>query len=804
MNAELLPILAHRDRLIGDLKRDGTLILNAPTGSGKSTQIPQFLRSTVHGRILVLEPRRLSARSLAARIAAETKTPLGVDIGYQVRFDSRCQSTTQVVFQTYGFFTQTLRAAPQLPGIGAVVLDEFHERTLESDLSLAWLKALRKKRSDLQIVLMSATLDAEELTRYLPHAARVDVPGRMFPVDVRHSPLAAREGPAEGALRALQELHREGLDGSVLVFMPGHREIHRSMTVLSPFCRTHGFELLPLHGAMDLSEQQRALEPTARHTVIVATNVAETGLTIPGVTSVIDSGLQRIAAYDPARGINTLYVSRISRANAEQRAGRAGRTAPGRCVRLWSRVEESGMAARIKPEIERLELSSLFLQAAALPHDISWLTPPRAEAWSAARQTLSNLGAINDAGRITELGRALIRYPTPPRVGAVLEATRHLGPDYFKRACAMAAVFESSSDLLPARGTDLAALASDLVQEAAAGWPRETIEIYRQLLRLGDKTSSPNSAPDDDEFVRIWMDAFADRLAARDGAGFFYRLRDGRGATLSPLKDAPGAILALDVRERAGGGQAKQVTVNLFIPLSPEQIQRLYSEECSWTASSEFDDRNHRVRREEKLMFRGLTLARREIRANKEDRRAAAELWAEKYVSGELTHPNYDEKASQFVVRVRLAAVLYPDLGYPAMNADDWRLVYGEAFNGQNSLKDIERVNLLSHLETYLGPALKAHLDRVLPTARRLPSGKLGRFNYFEPPRAELAARLGDFVKMNGTLSLCEGRLPVIFDILAPNYRTVQKTGDLSSFWANTYSTVKKELARRYPKHPWP
>jgi ATP-dependent helicase HrpB len=280
--------------------------LTAPTGSGKSTQTPQFLLGTIPGKILVLEPRRIAARSLAARVAAERKTAIGGEIGYQVRFDNKSSASTKVIFQTYGVFIQQLLKNPELPGIGAVVLDEFHERTLECDLALAWIKALRKRRPALKLVVMSATLDAGALTSYLPDAERIDVPGRLFPVDIRHVPPDAREEPARSALRALEGLAKEGLDGSVLVFMPGLREIRRALTILGPFCREHGLSLLSLHGSMELDEQTRVMDPEGGHRVIVATNVAETGLTIPGVTMVVDSGQHRVAGYDAERGINTL------------------------------------------------------------------------------------------------------------------------------------------------------------------------------------------------------------------------------------------------------------------------------------------------------------------------------------------------------------------------------------------------------------------------------------------------------------------------------------------------------------------
>jgi ATP-dependent helicase HrpB len=803
--SHVLPIQAFRERIVEETRRAGSLILTAPTGSGKSTQTPRFLLGEVIGKILVLEPRRLSARSLAARVAAETRTELGTTVGYQVRFDSRCGTDTSVVFQTYGVFIAQLLKDPSLSGVGTVLLDEFHERTLECDLALAWLKALRRgRRPDLKIVVMSATLEAETLARYLPEAARVDVPGRLFPVAVSHYPLAAREGTAEGALAALRELAGAGLDGSVLIFMPGLREIRRALAVLSPYCREQDLELHGLHGSMDLAGQGRVLEESPRRRVIVATNVAETGLTIPQVTAVIDSGLHRVAAYDAARGINTLYLSRISRGNAAQRAGRAGRTAPGRCVRLWSKADETGMAPSLKPEILRLELSSLRLQAASLPEPMDWITPPRETAWAEAGRLLIALGAADEAGGITARGRALLRYPAPPRVASVLETARGLGRETFERACAMAAVFETAGDKRPDKAADLSTLAADLMGGAREDVSWEASEIFRRFKRLYKDAGGGAPAAGAGDLEGAWLDAFADRLAAREGDGFFYRLGDGRGALLPVDKDAPPLILALDVRERAGGGQARQVGVSLFLPFGPEAVARAYPDECAWTPAAEFDERKGRVVKEERLMFRGLALARREAVPRKDDRKVSAELWAEKFASGELAHPGFDERARQLVVRVKLARRLYPDMGYPGLEADDWRLIYGEVCSGRNSLKDIERVNLLAHIENYLGRALTDFLERALPGSKRLPSGKTGRFTYHESQPPELAARLGDFVKMTGTLSLCEGRLPVSFDILAPNYRTVQKTKDLSSFWANTYPTVKKELQRRYPRHPWP
>ncbi|MBI5597578.1 MAG: ATP-dependent helicase HrpB [Elusimicrobia bacterium] len=801
-----LPITTSKDRIVAALAGSGALILSAPTGSGKSTQTPQFLLRSVPGKLLILEPRRLAARSLAARVAAETGATLGREVGYQVRFDNRAGPDTKAVFQTYGVFVQQLLKDPGLKGVAAVLLDEFHERTLEADLALAWLRTLRKaRRPDLKVVVMSATLDAGALSSYLRDAARVDVPGRLYPVDIRHQPLDARDTPPDGALKALRALAAEGLDGSVLVFMPGLREIRRTLERLGPFCREQGLALQPLHGSMEPAEQQRVLAPEGNAPrVIVATNVAETGLTIPGVTMVVDSGLHRLAAYSPARGVNTLTVAHISRANAAQRAGRAGRTAPGRCVRLWGRTEEMAMAEGLAPEVSRLELSPLLLQASSLPDPVEWLTPLPEAARKAATACLLGLSAVDAQGRITAEGRSLLGYPLPPRLAAVLEGARTLGWPEFERACAMAAVFETAAERRPDKASDLSELAEDLEGGSREDLSWEAVEAFKQLKRLGgrDLGAVADAAPD--ALARVWLKAFSDRLAAREGDGRVYRLADGSGVMLPVERGAPQLILALDIRERGGGGQARQVGVTLYLPLSVQTVRDAFSGECVWTEVSEFDDKKQRVVKEERLLLGGLVLERREAARKKEDRKATAEMWAEKFAAGELRHPGLDEAVLQLVTRIRVARGLYPDLGFPEMDADDWRLVYGEVCAGRNTLFEIERVALAPHILAYIGKPLASFLDKMLPTGKRLPSGKNGRITYFEGRPPELSARLGDFLKMTGTLALCDGRLSVLFDILAPNYRTVQKTHDLSSFWKNTYPEVKKELKRRYPRHPWP
>jgi len=558
-----------------------------------------------------------------------------------------------------------------------------------------------------------------------------------------------------------------------------------------------------LHGSMDLAEQDRVLSPSKACRVIVATNVAETGLTIPGVTVVIDSGLHRVAGYDAARGINTLSLSKISRANADQRAGRAGRTAPGRCLRLWSRADESSLQDAIPPEIERLELSSLYLKAAFLPGRLDWLTEPKRDAWAAAAGTLRAVKAVDEGGRITPPGRALLRYPVSPRLASVLAGARLLGPQAYANACAMAAVLESAAPRRKDRTFNLYELAAQLQSGAEDDLGADAREIFQQLKKIGEADIRAGGGG---ELGELWLEAYADKLAARQGEGLSYRLADGRSALL-PLEEGrtpPKLILALEVQETAGAGQARRVSVPVFLPCEAETVRKLHPDECSWRRELGLDEKGQRVEKRELLVFRGLALESRRAAQDDSDRKAAAGLWAQMLTCGEIRHPGFDEGVEQLVARIRLARRHYPGYSFPEMGLDDWRLIYEELCAGKDSLKEIERASIEAQIAGYIGPALMSFLDKAFPMRKKLPSGRTGKFAYFENRPPELCARLGDFLGMNGTMSLCEGRLPVLFDILAPNYRTVQKTHDLGSFWKSAYPSIKKELQRKYPKHPWP
>jgi ATP-dependent helicase HrpB len=821
-----LPVLAARDRLVAALDADRRVILSAPPGTGKSTQVPQFFlsaegRSTRDGTILVLQPRRIAARNLALRVAAERREPVGRSIGYQVRFDSQVGPDTAVIYQTYGICFQQLQRQPLLDGVGLVILDEFHERTLETDAVLAWLRHLqRHHRRELDVIVMSATLEAEALAAYLAPITTLDVPVRHFPVAVQHQAPAQQEHVSQQALRAMKGLATSGLDGSVLVFMPGVGEIVRTSEAMGTYCRPLGIPVLELHGSLDVAAQQRVLAAPGDQTcVIVATNVAETSLTIAGVTAVIDSGLARTPAYDPDKELNTLHLGMISRHSAEQRAGRAGRTAPGRCVRLWAEGTERSMAEALAPEVQRLDLTDvrLALQAvydkATHPGEsfetaVTWLTPPDDDRWSQAAQRLESIGALA-GGHVTTLGRQLLRYPVHPALGKVLVASQDAGVPAI--TAAMVAVLESDRRARKGDDADLVLLGWDLMRSGRGReWDRDTQEAYRQLLRLNGQGKGVTEIPPDLETLRAavtrcWLTAFPDRLAARIEGTNSYALADGRKGTLDAraAELAGMAILAMERHETGGANRARQVTIPLYVPVSLALIAEVWPAECRWQPVSGWDPARRRVVQEEQLQWRGLVLDRRPG-GGKIDLQAAEYLLVDKLMSGEVALESLTDDVWQWVYRVRLAAEHLPDMGFPRFDEDDWRLIYHDLCAGKAAIADVEARSLPTALRNYIGPMLADYLDRVAPRQLKLPSGRMAKYTYFENAPPELSARLGDFLGMTGTHAVLEGRVPVTYDILAPNYRTVQKTRDLTSFWANTYPEVKKELKRRYPKHPWP
>ncbi len=821
MASSSLPVSSSRSEILSALEATGALILSAPPGTGKSTQVPRWLLRD-EGQVLVLQPRRIAARALAARVAEEHGDSLGKTIGYQVRFESAQGPETRVLFQTYGTFRQRLARDSELRGVHTVILDEFHERAWEADLALLWCRHLRASaRPDLRVVVMSATLDEQGLAGYLPDARKVEVQGRAYPVEIRHQPPRLSEPLPQQVLRALKELQATQ-SGSVLVFLPGAGEIKWCGDHVAAFCRGAGLRLAELHGSMPLEAQQAALRaPEREPTVILATNVAETSLTVPGVTAVIDAGLHRVASYDGDRDLNTLYLQGIARANATQRAGRAGRVAPGVCVRLWDAMRESVMSDHLDPEIRRIELSEpalawhVFFEAGfrsdpAKASRLEWPTPPDPARWERAEAKLARIAALR-SGRITSLGRSLLSWPAAPELARVLhDAAASPDRELKRQVAAMAAVL-SAGRRTPAKSPDLFVLGEELAAEPRNA-DREAAGAYHQFLgifernRPAQSTATSGNEPGDDpatlreRVAKLFLPVYAERLAARLESGNSFQLADGRKG-VAAVPGSVTALLALEIHESGGKDRAKQTTLPLVLPLDPDWVRAEFSELCEWKTVEDFDEKTGRQRREERLMFRGLVLARREKALPRGA--DASEALVEKLRSGEIKLP-FDDDARQLLLRIKLAHKLCPESGMPELGEEDWELLWHEAAQGKKSLKQLQEVNVTALLREYLGHSLCAFLDKEAPTSAKLPGPRRGKITYFEKTPPELSARLGDFVGMQGRFKILMGRQDVTFDILAPNYRTVQKTSDLTAFWSGSYLEIKKELKRRYPKHPWP
>ncbi|MEB3187801.1 MAG: ATP-dependent helicase C-terminal domain-containing protein [bacterium] len=808
-----LPVDSHLEAIAEGLGRSGCLVLVAPPGTGKSTRVPPALLAR-GGSWVVLQPRRLAARALAKHVAREAGEALGETVGFRVRFEQVVSPRTRLTFETTGTFWQRLLREPHLPGLRGVVLDEFHERSLEADAVLAWLRHLRRTtRPDLELVVMSATLEHGAIARYLDDAPVLEVETAVYPVAIAHQAPHPHEPVWEQAARGVRHVWSELSDGSVLVFLPGQREIARSMDALGSWARERGLALHALHGAMPLADQLATIEAPARgRCVVLATNVAETSLTLPGIVAVVDSGLVREGRHDAGRDLDVLELGLVSRASATQRAGRAGRLGPGRCLRLWDRTLETSMAEHPAPEIARLDPTRLALAVAHLGFEPTWFEAPPSDRWQLAHERLVTLGALEAGGGLTDTGRRLLEWPLPPILGRVLLAARKAGQATV--TAAMIALLEGTEareerlqgDLLEV-GLELASRPDD------RAWPREVRETYRQLLRLVRPSDADHEAacalyvPDSpgaitrrEAVTRAWMSGLGHRLGVRQERA--YALPDGTHGMLATriMGEAPGLLLALDVQEVRGGAR-RQVQIRRFLPVPPHLVEGARTE----TLLTRWDPARARVVQEREVRLNDVVIARETVPPDRWDRQALEAELVARTLSGEARlEALEDDEVVQWIRRIRRAHAAWPEDGYPALDADDLELLCLEAAAGRTGWQDLEPAMVVEILKGFLGWAKTDRLERAAPRHWPLPGGRRARVTYPDEGPPEVSARLGDMVGLEGTLSLYEGRVPVVFDILAPNYRTVQKTSDMSRFWRDTYPEVKKELRRRYPKHPWP
>jgi ATP-dependent helicase HrpB len=793
-----LPIDALIPPILDELARRPNLVIEAPPGAGKTTRVPPALLDLSPGQVLVLEPRRLAARLAARRVAGEWGEPLGGTVGYQVRFDTVGSRRTRLWYLTEGVLLRRLLADPELRDVAAVVLDEFHERHLEGDFALALLRRLQRRlRPDLRIVVMSATLDAGPVAAFLGGCEVVRSEGKLHPLSIRYTPLSAQ--PLEEQVRgALERLAEEGLDGDVLVFLPGASEIRRAARACGALAARRGLLITPLHGDLSPDEQDRAVAPAAAPKLILATNVAESSITIEGVTAVIDSGLARVAGDSPWSGLPVLRIARVSKASCRQRAGRAGRTGPGRVIRLYPEEDFLRRREQDPPEIQRRELSPVLLAAHALgigdPAGLEWLDPPPEAAVAAAESLLRQLSAIDTLGRLTETGRRMSGLPLHPRLARLIIAAESRGAG--EDGCAVAALLSAGERLelegAHAAPSDLLAL---LDQERRPP-VRRLIRQMRELVR-----PAPQRHHDETALLKAALEAFPDRVARRR-RGNELLLASGGAAMLSPssVVREHELMVAVDIEERPEQGLP---LVRLASAIEPEWLLELFPERIHERRTMLWNRDAERVETASALLFDQLVLV--QSAGGAPDVEEASRLLAEKALEAGVARFAETAPIEAFLARVAFAAC-HGDL--PRLGPADVAAALEELCRGRRSFRELAeaagRGGLLRELRQRLSAAQLRRLEELAPDFIQLPGGRRVRVHYEPDQPPWIASRIQDFFGMRQTPRVGGGAVPVVIRLLAPNQRPVQTTTDLGGFWERLYPQVRRELARRYPKHAWP
>ena len=802
-----LPVRSVLPGLAAALARHGTAVLVAPPGAGKSTLVPLFLLGAPwlgDGRILMLEPRRLAARMVARRMAALLGERPGETVGWAVRFERVAGPRTRIEVVTDGLLLRRLQADPSLEGIGLVILDELHERALETDLALALLLEVRTAlRPDLRLLAMSATLEAERVAELLGDAPVLRAEGRSFPVATRWRP-RPREVPLASAVVGAVEEAVEKSSGDVLVFLPGAREIRAAAAELAT--RRPDLAIRPLHGDLPRAEQDAALAPAppGSRKVVLATDVAETGLTVEGVTAVVDSGLCRRPRLDPRTATTRLVTERIALASAEQRRGRAGRLGPGLCLRLWAEAEERGMAAHSRPEILHADLAPLLLELAAWgvadPRSLAWLDPPPEAHLDVARRTLVAIGALDREGRITPHGRRLADLPLHPRLAHLLLAgiDRGQGPT----AIALAALLSSRDPWRSERDPDLA-LKLRRLAEGAPGDTAALAEIARirdQLARLVGRADGPIEPESAGALVAL---AWPERISrARAGGGGRFLLANGRGARVDPASDlARAAWLAVAELDDAGA----EGRILAAAALDEATVRRVAGDRIERVEDVTFDRTTSCVVAREVERLGAVELVARPL--SRPDPAMVRRALLEGLRALGLDRLPWTEAAGALRTRLAWLAAAAPELALPPADdgtleatLDEW---LGPFLDGCRGLADLARVDLAEALLGRLSAEQRGALDRLAPPRLLLPSGRSVAIDY-RREEPVVAVRVQELFGMDRHPSILEGRVPLVLELLSPAGRPIQRTRDLPGFWRGSWGEVRRVMRGRYPKHPWP
>ncbi len=868
MSPRELPIYELEPAILAALRAAGRLIVQAPTGSGKSTQIPQMLLEHgllgERGEVVVLQPRRLATRMLAKRVAEEQGTPLGGVVGYQIRLESRVSEQTRIRFVTEGILLRQMSFEPTLRGISVLIFDEFHERHLYGDISLARALQLQQTtRPDLKLIVMSATLDSGLLKGYLAPCEVLVSQGRSFPVRVEYLPKSVNfdnEPVWEVAARECERVAGE-TTGDLLVFMPGAYEISRTVQAIQGTRTLREFVTFPLHGELPPEQQDRAVARYEARKIIVSTNVAETSLTIDGVTTVIDCGLARIARYDPHRGINTLLIEKISAASADQRAGRAGRTAPGVCVRLWTEREHGQRAPQELPEVKRLDLSEVVLTLKASGIDdvanFPWLEKPEPRSLERAETLLADLGALangaaappprqggrgegaasptNSRGTITPLGRTMLRFPVHPRYARMFVAAQERG--CVRPVALMAALTQGRNFLLRGGSKEVEQAREDTLGEEhesdffllMRAWrfadkanysldacrrlglhaqgARQVGPLFEQFLAIAEKEGLDVSErrTDGAEIRKCVLAGFSDQLAKRlDGGTLRCALVHNRKGVLareSGIQKAP-LFVAAEISEVGGRGGEVNTLLSLATAIEEAWLKEIFPDDYREVRAVTYDEAMKRVVSRRERRFRDLVLEAK-TSSDEAPLNEAAALLTKEVLAGRLKLEAWDETVEQWIIRVNRLAEWFPELEVNPLTDADRATLIEQICYGELGARDIKDKPVMPVLKDWLTAEQLAVLDDYLPEKLTMGNGRKSRISYAKEGPPVLSARIQELYGVEGKFTLGHGRVPVKIEVLAPNQRPIQVTDDLTNFWREQYPKIKTELSRRYPRHEW-
>jgi ATP-dependent helicase HrpB len=803
---DTLPIDASLPALRRALGAAGQAVLQAPPGAGKTTRVPIALLEAglFEGRLVMLEPRRLAARAAAERMAASLGEPVGRRIGYRIRGESKTGPATRIEVVTEGVLTRMIQSDPALDGIGAIVFDEFHERSLNADLGLALALEIRAAlREDMRLLVMSATLDAAPVAALMGDAPVVTSEGRSFPVATRwlDRPWARPDARGPRFEEAAAELVQQALaetEGGVLVFLPGEGEIRRTAARLDGRLPP-GVHLRPLYGAMAFRDQRAAIAPAAGgRKLVLATAVAETSLTIEDIRVVVDCGRARRARFDPGSGMTRLVTERVTRAEAEQRRGRAGRVAPGTCYRMWTRGEEGALALHPPAEIEAADLAGLALELAVWgareAADLPFLTPPNPGAWAEARRLLSGLGALDRAGAVTAHGRAMAALPLHPRLAHMLLTG---GPD-----APLLAALLSNRDPLSGAPAELALRMEALADPARFARARPHGLNRARIERIRDEARRlPKGRGARQSLAEMAARAYPDRVGLRrPGEAPRFVLSGGKGALLDPADPLAGArlIVATDL-----DGDTREARIRQATTIAETALRTLFADQIGWVETCDWSRRDRAVVARRQERFGALVLDDRLWRDCPADRLAQAALNGAREIG--LAGLRLSRAARLLAARVeflRRGGMDLPDFSEAGLEAtmEDWLLPW---LAGRRTEAELKALDLLEPLRARLGHARLAELDRLAPPVFTAPTGSRIAIDYAgETPG--ISIRLQELFGQTTHPVVGPGRLPLRITLLSPAGRPVQVTSDLPGFWATSYADVRKDMRGRYPKHPWP